>query len=100
MNNTLDYDAWTVDEGRLTATHDSGFTLQWEGSAKDPSAIHPGRFPKELSSIEQVRLLRLGVEFIAKSQSPVAPKKSAYVAPANKPQRAKLSLKPKASVEA
>lgn len=100
MNNTLDYDAWTMDESRLTATHSSGFTLQWEGSAKDPSAIHPGRFPKELSSIEQVRLLRIGVEFIAKSQRAVAPKKSTYVAPANKPQRPKLSLKSKSSVEA
>ena len=61
----MDYQAWTVNFSKLTATHDTGFTLQWEGRAQDPSAVHPGRFPKTLSSIEQVRLLRCGVEFIA-----------------------------------
>ena len=89
----MDYQAWTLDLKTLTATHASGFTLQWEGSAKDPSAVHPGRFSKELSAIEGVRLLRHGVEFIAKSAASATIKKSSYIAPANKPKRPKLSLK-------
>jgi hypothetical protein len=91
----MDYQAWTLDLKTLTATHTSGFTLQWEGSAKDPSAVHPGRFSKELTAIEGVRLLRHGVEFIAKSAAPAMIKKTSYVAPANKPNRPKLSLKPR-----
>jgi len=63
----MDFQAWTVNFSKLTAIHDSGFTLKWEGRAQDPSAVFPGRFPKTLNNIEQVRLLRCGVEFIAKS---------------------------------
>lgn len=93
----MDFEAWTVNSATLTATHTTGFTLQWEGSAKDPCAIHPGKFPGQLSSIEQVRLLRHGVEFIAKNakQASSGPKVSSYVAPANKPARSLLSLKPR-----
>ena len=96
----MDYQAWTLDMQTLTATHTSGFTLQWEGSAKDPSAVHPGRFSKELSAIEGVRLLRHGVEFIANSAASTTKKKSSYVVPANKPNRPKLSLKPRQGADA
>ncbi len=94
----MDFSAWVVDLKTLTATHDSGFRLEIEGSPKDPSAVHPGKFPKGLSSIEQVRLVRTGVEALAteakqaRSKSPAVVKK-AYVPPANKPKRDTLSLK-------
>ena len=96
----MDYRAWTLDTKTLTATHTSGFTLQWEGSAKDPSAVHPGRFSKELSAIEGATLLRHGVEFIANSAASTATKKSTYVVPANKPIRPKLSLKSRQGADA
>ena len=96
----MDYQAWTLDLKTLTATHTSGFTLQWEGSAKDPSAVHPGRFSKELSAIEGVRLLRHGVDFIAKSATLTTKIKTPYVPPANKPNRPKLSLKPRQGADA
>ncbi|WP_439133585.1 hypothetical protein [Pseudomaricurvus sp.] len=96
----MNLEAWTVDLKSLSATHESGFRLEIEGNPKDPSAVHPGKFPKGLTSIEQVRLVRLGVEAITKeaknsrSTRPVV-KKPAYIPPANKPKRATLSLKKK-----
>ncbi len=94
----MDFSAWVVDLKTLTATHDSGFRLEIEGSPKDPSAVHPGKFPKGLSSIDQVRLVRTGVEALAseakqtRTKSSTAIKKT-YVPPANKPKRDTLSLK-------
>lgn len=100
----MNFEAWTVDLKSLSATHESGFRLEVEGNPKDPSAVHPGKFPPGLSSIEQVRLVRYGVEAItktAKTSRPVTPvvKKPAYVSPANKPQRATLTLKKKGEPE-
>ncbi len=110
----MDYDAWTIDLPTLSATHACGFRLELEGSAKDPSAVFPGKFPTGLSSIEQVRLLRTGVEAIAKAASghgntgytTTAPDVAALKATerkatadkyaqvfANKPERPVLSLK-------
>lgn len=100
----MDFTAWTVDLASLSATHSCGFSLQVEGNPQDPSALFPGKFPAGLSSIEQVRLLRTGVEAIAKaaegggysagySTRPAAPKKPAYKAPADKPARPLISLK-------
>lgn len=96
----MDFEAWTVDLKTLSATHASGFRLEVEGSPKDPSAVHPGKFPQGLSSIEQVRLVRTGVEALAgaaKVASAAKTKviKKAYVAPANRPKRPTLSLKKK-----
>lgn len=89
----MDYEAWKVDLKRLTASHDSGFTLQWEGRAQDPSAIHPGKFSNKLSAIEQVRLLRYGVECIAAAaKQAVEPARSRLV-PSAKSGRNVLSLK-------
>lgn len=100
----MNFEAWTVDLKSLSATHETGFRLEVEGNPKDPSAVHPGKFPSGLSSIEQVRLVRYGVEAITKAAKASRPatavvKKPAYVAPANKPQRATLSLKKKSEPE-
>jgi hypothetical protein len=96
----MDFDAWTVDLKTLSATHSCGFRLEIEGSAKDPSAVHPGKFPGGISGIDQARLVRTGVEAIAKAPSQssarsAVAKKPAYKAPANKPKRPVLSLKKK-----
>lgn len=98
----MDFNDWTVDLSSLSATHACGLTLQVEGSPKDPSAVFPGKFPAGLTSIEQVRLLRTGVEAIAKAASATstAPRKSAYKAPANKPSRPLISLKKSSSENA
>lgn len=63
----MNFEAWTVDLTTLSATHESGFRIDVEGNPRDPSAVNPGRFPKGLNGIEQVRLLRHGVEAIAKA---------------------------------
>ncbi len=93
----MDYAAWTVDLKSLAATHSSGFRLEVEGNPKDPNAVHPGKFPAGLSSIDQVRLVRTGVEAIAseskKARSFSSAPKSTFVAPANRPKRDTLSFK-------
>ena len=95
----MDFEAWTVDLPTLSAKHECGFSIQIEGNPKDPSSVNPGRFPKELSGIEQARLLRYGMEAIAKAAAEnkakpvVAARKPAYKVPANKPKRPLLSLK-------
>ncbi|MGH1373922.1 MAG: hypothetical protein ACRBBW_17920 [Cellvibrionaceae bacterium] len=92
----MDYAAWTVDLKSLTATHSSGFRIEVEGNPKDPNAVHPGKFPAGLSSIDQVRLVRTGVEAIAsegKKARAVSAPKSTFVAPANRPKRDTLSFK-------
>ncbi|MBU3071471.1 hypothetical protein KOI40_16720 [Aestuariicella sp. G3-2] len=101
----MNLEAWTVDLKSLSATHESGFRLEIEGNPRDPSAVHPGKFPKGLSSIDQVRLVRLGVEAITREaknsrQPKPAAKKPAYIPPVNKPKRATLSLKKKPSGDA
>jgi hypothetical protein len=98
----MDFEAWTVDLKTLTATHSSGFRLEIEGNPKDPNAVNPGRFPKELSGIEQVRLLRTGVEAIAKAatgQGSVPPTAAKPRTSPHKPTRPVLSLKSKRSPE-
>jgi len=98
----MNFDTWSVDLKTASATHESGFRLEVEGNPKDPSAVNPGRFPKELSGIEQVRLLRIGVEAIAKaamtqSSAPaIAPKPRVSK---SKPTRPVLSLKRKIVTE-
>ncbi|GAB3100900.1 hypothetical protein G8770_16415 [Aestuariicella hydrocarbonica] len=100
----MNFEDWTVDLKSLTATHSCGFRIEIEGNPKDPSAVHPGKFPQGLTSIEQVRLVRTGVEAIVaeakkgRTAKPVV-KKPAYVSPANKPKRATLSLNRKSSTE-
>ncbi|GLS25987.1 hypothetical protein [Marinibactrum halimedae] len=58
---------WQVDIERLQATHDSGFTVTIEGSLRSPSTVHPGSFPEGLSALEQVKLLREGMDALSKA---------------------------------
>ena len=69
----MKFDEWVVDLAAGTATHENGFSLRIEGKPKDPSEVYPGRFPDSLSFVEQARLLRAGIELIAKA-SAEAPK--------------------------
>jgi len=63
----MNFDAWVADLAAGTATHESGFVLQVEGDPRDPSAINPANFPANLSFVEQARLMRCGLEFLAKA---------------------------------
>jgi len=106
---TMNFDDWTADLAANSATHSSGFTIRIEGNPKDPSDVYPGKFPEGISFIDQTRLLRNGLEFLAKSTvtkpSIPTPAQEAIKAReeltklfadrSDKPQRAKLSLKKK-----
>lgn len=63
----MDFEAWVADLAAGTATHESGFVLQVEGNPCDPSAINPAHFPANLSFVDQARLMRCGLEFLAKA---------------------------------
>ena len=65
----MNFDDWVADMATGTATHHSGFNLRIEGNPKDPSEVYPGKFPEGLSFIEQARLLRSGLEFLAKNSA-------------------------------
>lgn len=62
----MNFDDWTADLATGTATHASGFTIRVEGNPKDPSEVYPGKFPEGISFVDQARLLRSGMEFLAK----------------------------------
>ncbi|WP_390594744.1 hypothetical protein [Simiduia litorea] len=90
----MDFNEWTLAPDGRSASHSCGFTLSVEGNPRDPQGVNPGRFPPHLSVIDQARLLRHGVEAIAKgAQRPasVKPKPQAGVKPA--PDRPVLSIK-------
>ncbi len=109
----MNFDDWTADSATGTATHASGFTIRVEGNPKDPSDVYPGKFPEGMSFVDQARLLRSGLGFLAKSgggapqswQSSAAqdPKTEAikareelakrFAERPDKPQRSVLSLK-------
>lgn len=63
----MDFDAWEADLAAGTATHASGFVLKIEGNPRNPSSVDPGKFPPELSYADQARLLRCGMEFLARA---------------------------------
>ena len=63
----MNFDDWTADLATGTATHTSGFTIRVEGNPKDPSEVYPGKFPDGICFVDQARLLRSGIEFLAKS---------------------------------
>lgn len=63
----MDFEAWVADLAAGTVTHESGFILQVEGNPRDPSAINPNNFPANLSFVDQARLMRCGLEFLAKA---------------------------------
>ena len=109
----MNFDDWTADLATDTATHASGFSIRIEGNPKDPSDVYPGKFPEGLSFVSQARLLRSGLEFLAKSgggaptswqSSPVQDAKTEAIKAReelakrfadrpDKPQRSTLSLK-------
>ncbi|WP_039913402.1 hypothetical protein [Cellvibrio mixtus] len=63
----MNFDDWTADLAIGTATHANGFTIRIEGNPKDPSEVYPGKFPEGISFVDQARLLRSGLEFLAKA---------------------------------
>jgi hypothetical protein len=63
----MNFDDWTADPAKGTATHVSGFTIRIEGNPKDPSEVYPGKFPEGMSFVDQARLLRSGLGFLARS---------------------------------
>jgi hypothetical protein len=65
----MDFDAWEADLAAGTATHASGFVLKVEGNPRNPSSVDPGKFPADLNFVDQARLLRCGMEFLAKAAS-------------------------------
>lgn len=109
----MNFEDWVADLATGTATHASGFTIRIEGSPKDPSDVYPGKFPDGISFVDQARLLRSGLEFLAKSggcspkswqSSPATDAKTEaikareelakrFAERPDKPQRAVLSLK-------
>ncbi len=109
----MNFEDWTADLAAGVAIHASGFTIRVEGSLKDPSEVHPGKFPEGISFVDQARLLRSGLEFLAKSggatpkswqSSPALDAKSEairareelakrFAERPDKPQRSVLSLK-------
>lgn len=68
----MDFNDWVADVAAGTATHASGFVLRIEGNPRDPSSVDPGKFPADLNFIDQARLLRSGLEFLAKASSGAA----------------------------
>lgn len=66
---SLDYQSWTLDLARGRAEHSSGFSLEVEGDARNPSGVAPANYPKGLSFAEQARLLRSGMEALAAAAS-------------------------------
>jgi hypothetical protein len=109
----MNFDDWTADVATGTATHTSGFTIRIEGNPRDPSEVYPGKFPEGMSFVDQARLLRSGLEFLAKAggsapkswqSSPVQDTKTEaikareelakrFAERPDKPQRSVLSLK-------
>lgn len=65
----MNFDDWIADLATGTATHPSGFSIRVEGNPKSPSDVHPGKFPDNLNFVEQARLLRSGLEYLAKTAS-------------------------------
>lgn len=63
----MDYELWDVDLVAGEARHDCGLVIRVEGNPASPSSVDPTNFPKSLSFADQARLLRCGVEALAKA---------------------------------
>ncbi len=101
----MNYDQWVVSDDGRSASHSCGWSIRIEGNPANPSEVCPGSAPKDLGALEQARLLRHGLEAIAKAAKPSKPstaalaaKKTAekYASDPDRPRKPKLSLKPKA----
>ena len=93
----MDFNDWTLAPDGRSASHSCGFTLSVEGNPRDPQGVNPGRFPPELSIIDQARLLRHGVEAIAKAAKGGAAPKAPTVVTRPASDRPVLSIKRKSS---
>ena len=90
----MNFESWNVDLDSASAVHESGFKITVDGDPANPSGVNPGKFPEQLSAVEQARLLRSGLEAIQKQ---AAQRGRAHfqerVSPPRKPSRPILSLK-------
>lgn len=100
----MNYDQWVVGDDGLSASHACGWSIRIEGNPASPSEVCPGSVPRDLDALEQARLLRHGLDAIAKaakqskpSSAAVAAKKAAekYASDPNRTRKPKLSLKRK-----
>lgn len=93
----MDFEDWIVGSDGQSAKHASGFSLSVDGNPRDPQGVNPGRFPPELSVIDQARLLRHGVEAIAKAAKRKAAPKPKPAMPKSNIDRPVLSIKRKSA---
>ncbi len=63
----MNFDDWNTDLTAASATHACGFNLRIEGNPRDPSEVFPGKFPDNMSFVDQARLLRSGLDALAKA---------------------------------
>jgi len=89
---------WDVNMDSQLATHASGFTVRVDGNPRSPTGVSPNNVPAGMNVAEQARLLRIGMDLIAKGA--VSKPKRPAVKPArrvlaenHKPKRPVLSLK-------
>lgn len=68
----MDFENWDVDLAAGEARHESGCVVRVEGDPANPSSVDPTNFPKSLSFLDQARLLRCGVEALAKASQGVS----------------------------
>lgn len=86
----MDFNDWTIGADGRSASHSSGFTVSVEGNPRDPQGVDLGRFPPNLSVIDQARLLRHGVEAIAEAAKGIKPQAAAPVPSAPKVLRSNI----------
>lgn len=63
----LDFEAWTVDIKGNVATHESGFSIKFDGRPGRNFNGSPRNWPADLTALEKVRLLRYGYEAYRKA---------------------------------
>lgn len=61
----MNYSNWTVSEDGQSAQHESGWDIRIQGHPKNPHEVSPGSLPNGITGLDQVRLLRYGLEAIA-----------------------------------
>ncbi|MCV6628029.1 MAG: hypothetical protein OIF38_18190 [Cellvibrionaceae bacterium] len=100
----MDYEAWTVAADGRSASHVSGWVISVQGDPSQPHEVNPGSLPGGIEPLQQARLLRHGIEAIAKAAKgkPRAAERAKQLSQqfASDPKRQrkpKLSLKPKAT---
>lgn len=61
----MDFESWDVDLASGEARHECGCVVRVEGDPQNPMSVDPSNFPKDMSFVDQARLLRGGVEALA-----------------------------------